>query len=181
MVLARLGGGLLVVGGVLGLGLLAFASSGGSVILGSSDISGLLAGASAAALGIGAGALSLSGAQGPARLTRLGLGLAAVGLLALALTASANVGPDTSPLLLVLLASIPVVVFGAIVTAIALLRSPGRSRLTGLVLMAGCFGVLLHIATGSDLSTLLIAGVPIGLAMLGLFSLAARSVPSSPA
>jgi len=47
--------------------------------------------------------------------------------------------------------------------------------------MAGCFGVLLHIATGSDFSTILIAGVPIGLAMLGLFSLAARSIPGSPA
>jgi len=168
--MARLGGITLLIGGVLGLGLVVIALSGGAVGLGTSDANGLLVGACAAALGLGAAGLTLSSSTGHSRLLRLGLGLDAVGFIGLAVSAGANTGPDTSPLLLVLLAAVALSGIGAIVTAIGLLRMPGLLRLAGGALLLGMVGLALENATWSSASTFLVGGIPLGFFVVGLVS-----------
>ena len=176
MVLTRLGGGLLVVGGLIAVGLIAIAVAGGEVGLGGPSATDLLASVSVAAVGIGGAALSLRGFRmsGP-RSTNIGLGLAAIGLLGLAVSASANTGSDTSPLLWVLLGSIALLIVGLPLTAVALLLGAARSRLAGFLLATGCAGLLLHIATGSVLSWALLAGIPLGLVVIGVSALRVTS------
>jgi len=168
----RLGGGLLIVGGLLGVVLAAIAVAGGEVGLGGQSPADLLASVSAVVLGAGAGALSLGGStMSWPRTTRVAFGLDAIGLLGAALSASANSGPDTSPLVLVLLGSILVIIVGLPLTALTLLRLSLQARLAGAILAVGCVGLVLHIATGTGLSTALFAGIPLAFAVIGAVAL----------
>ncbi len=167
---ARLGGGALLLAGLLGMGLVVIALSGGAVGLGTSDANGLLLGACSAALGLGAGLLSLSARSGYPTLLRLALGLDAVGWIGLAVSARANTGPDTSPLLLVLLVSLALAAIGAVVTSIGLLRMQGLLRLAGVVLLVGVVGLALENGMWSAPSTVLVAGIPLGFFLVGLVS-----------
>jgi hypothetical protein len=171
-VLTRFGGGLLVVGSLIAVGLIAIAVAGGEVGLGGPSGTDLLASVSVAALGVGGAALSLHGLRtSGSRSANIGLGLAAIGLLGLAASASANTGSDTSPLLWVLLGSLALLVVGLPLTAVALLLGGAQSRLAGFLLAAGCAGLLLHIATGSVLSSALLAGIPLGFLVIGISTL----------
>ena len=176
MTLARLGGVLLIVGSALTGVVVAIALS-GAVGLGGPEAGWFLAAVTLATLGAGAGAVSLSSAPAfRSRLMRVGLGLDAVGLIGLALSGSANTGPDTSPLLLVLLLTLAISGLGLLVTLLALVRTSGWLRITGVVLVAGFVGLALA-WTGPQvdsalrlISTVLLTGLPLGSAGVGLLA-----------
>jgi hypothetical protein len=129
-------GGLLVIGSSILLGIsAAIGATGGSVSVQGAGAGGLTVTAALILLGLGAAVLSVGGpAPLNGRLVRLGLGLIAIGLLATLTTATQ---PSESVLIYVFLAGGAVSAIGVLITALALLASPGRPRIAGSLFAGG--------------------------------------------
>ena len=180
----RLGriGGLLVVGG-WGLFILvgAIVIAGGSVGIGARSVGGLVLDAALGLIGSGAAVLSIAGpTPRNGRAMRIGLGLLAVGLLSFFLGAIIAGASEFDPL-----ESIPVIVLvfgggwaaliGVVVTDIALVRAPGRSRLVGLLLLAG-FGLCIAAIVLAGGNARLLDGITAATAALGGIGIALSGI-----
>jgi hypothetical protein len=138
--LARIGGALLILGGVFTALAFAIVLAGGAVGLGGSEVNGWLVSATLVSIGLGAAALAIAGRAPVDQLgTRIGLGLVGVGPLCLALSPLA-VPPETDPLesgwwVGLAAGGALVTVVGLLVTGASLVRRAGAPRMVGLVLI----------------------------------------------
>ncbi len=176
MVLARVGGVLLILGSVLtGIAVATGSIGGGPAGPGEDRVNAqplvtALVAACSGLLGAGAGVVGIA-APPPLRprLTRVGLGFVAIGLLSLALGLIVPIPPGSNSLaswgIYPVLGGGAASAIGWLVTAASLVRSPGGPRVVGLVLLGAVLVVLLPLL-GWALLILGCAGV--GLLALGV-------------
>jgi hypothetical protein len=130
----RIGGLLVVSGGVL------FVIA-GAIYVGGSGIDSLFVDASLALFGCGAGVLSVGGSRPlHGRVVRLGLATLAVGqlsYLAFSIIATASTFDPLGSLLQVLRVGLGAAFLGSLITALSLVRTRGPSRVAGSLFLAG--------------------------------------------
>jgi hypothetical protein len=133
--LRTIGGGLVITAALLLLATVGIALGGGSVSIMGAGPGSIVFTLALVALAVGGVCLAIGGpAPFNGLVARIGLGLIAIGVA----TSIATSGVSPSSLLvLVFLAGSAAVGLGGIVIALALLRSPGRPRLVGLLFVAG--------------------------------------------
>jgi hypothetical protein len=128
-------GGLLVLGG----GVLFMIA--GAIYVGGGGIDNLFVDASLALFGCGAGVLSVGGPRPlHGRLVRLGLGTLAVGqlsYLAFSIIATASTFDQLGSLLQILRVGLGAAFLGSLITGLSLVRTRGTSRLVGSLFLAG--------------------------------------------
>ena len=184
MRLSSLPAAVVIVGTVISIVGIVIGAMGGSAGFRGPGATNLLDSLAVLLIGLGVGGLSLVAIPPvAARAPRSLLALDGIGFIGLGLTASANTGPDTSPLLLVLVASIAVLAIALPLTAVALLLRSGPTRVVGILVALGCGGAALQLSTGSPIALVMLAGIPIGFAALGASALgsagAASGAPTS--
>lgn len=139
----------------------------------------LLLNAGLVAIGGGAAVLALAGPGGS---VRLGLGMLAVGLVSLVVSGIIPIPEGSNnltsrPYLLTAGVGVAGLLGGALVAGVALVRSPGPSRIAGAVVLAGFLLVVLYPFLGGGVE---LAVIGIFSAMLALGLLAVRSDLSVP-
>lgn len=179
MVLARVGGLLLIVGSVaVGIWAIAFSGAAAPASPGEARSDTLLVTAFALLLGAGAGAVGIAAPPPPfgARLTRVGLGLIGVGMLSVALGRTVIVIPTGSnelsslPYLILVFGGGLATIVGTLACGASLARSPSVGpRIVGLALLAGPLSLPLAAAISLllDVDTSVIVLIGLSLLILG--------------
>jgi hypothetical protein len=148
----RIGGLLVVAGGLLFAIAVAIYVGGGGVGFGRGDVSGLVVDASLALFGGGAAVLSLGGPrpQLDGRVVRVGLATLAVGqlgLLALSVMAAGSTVERLESLAPPILGAASL---GSLLTGLGLARAPGPSRAVGSLFLAGMVLLVLVTTLGNS-------------------------------
>jgi hypothetical protein len=192
--LRTIGGGLVIAASLLLLATVCLALGGGSVSLLGAGPGSIVFTIALVALAVGGLCLAIGGpAPFNGLVARIGLGMIAIGVA----TSFATSGVSPSSLLvLVFLAGSAAVGLGGLVTALALIRSPGRPRLVGLLFVGGVGLAIVAggiandpaVAFAPDLAWLrqLMGGVAVlaagmmlaGVAGVGVLALTAELVPA---
>jgi hypothetical protein len=148
----RIGGLLVVAGGLLFAIAVAIYVGGGGVGFGRGDVSGLVVDASLALFGGGAVVLSLGGPRPlpDGRVVRVGLGTLAVGQLGLLALSVMAAGSTVDRLEILFPLILGAASLGSLLTGLGLVRTPGPARTVGSLFLAGMLFLVLVTTLGNS-------------------------------